>query len=179
MDVHMNPPVSRARPSARTEERAVLDALRRIVRALRLSSGAARATGVSGAQLFLLQLLAEAGTSSLNRLAERAHTDQSTASVVVSRLVRRGLVSRRRSEDDGRCVELTLSAEGRRLARRAPAPAQARLLEGLRRLPPARLQGLARDLALLAEEMGMAEARAPLFFEEETPKEGSRGRARR
>ena len=68
----------------------VLDAMRRIVQALRESSRwAERHVGLSGAQLFVLQTLAETPGLSVNELAERTHTHQSSVSVVVSRLAAR------------------------------------------------------------------------------------------
>src|ERR1019366_5949434 len=67
--------------------RSVMDALRRVVRDLRLSArDAERSAGISGAQLFVLQSLAEEPASSLNVLADRTLTDQSSVSVVVNRL---------------------------------------------------------------------------------------------
>jgi hypothetical protein len=69
-----------------------LDALRRIVQVLRESSRwAERHVGLSGAQLFVLQTLGEAPAASVNDLAGRTHTHQSTVSMVVARLVERGL----------------------------------------------------------------------------------------
>jgi DNA-binding MarR family transcriptional regulator len=60
----------------------VLDAVRRIVQALRESSRQAeRQVGLSGAQLFVLQKLAESPASSVNELAARTHTHQSSVSL--------------------------------------------------------------------------------------------------
>ncbi|HEY8548699.1 MAG TPA: MarR family transcriptional regulator, partial [Vicinamibacterales bacterium] len=93
-----------------------LDAIRRIVQALRESSRwAEQHLGVSGAQLFVLQALAAAPNMSVNELAARVHTHQSSVSTVVARLVARGLVRRERSALDGRRVELSLSPRGQRL----------------------------------------------------------------
>src|SRR5438034_11619122 len=106
--------------SAQDVNRAV-NALRRIVRAIRLSSHVAEEKlGISGAQLFVLQQLAQGPKSSLGELAGRTLTHESSVSVVVSRLVRRRLVARRASAADGRRVELSLSPAGERLLRRAP-----------------------------------------------------------
>src|SRR4051794_17364807 len=105
----------------------VLDAIRRIVQALRESSRLAeRHVGLTGAQLFVLQKLAEAPASSVNTLAARTHTHQSSVSAVVARLVEQGLVRRAPSTTDGRSVELSLSASGRRALDGAPDLAQAR-----------------------------------------------------
>ena len=100
---------------------AVLDGVRRIVHTLRESSRRAEKTvGVSGAQLFVLQRLGEATTLSVNELAARTHTHQSSVSTVAARLVEGGFVRRTRSGADARSVELSLTAKGRRLAKVLP-----------------------------------------------------------
>ena len=78
-----------------TDSARVLDAIRRLVRHLRLADRAAQGElGISGAQLFVLVELGKTGSLSLNDLAARTRTDQSSVSVVVSRLVDAGLVTR-------------------------------------------------------------------------------------
>src|SRR5262245_81630 len=100
--------------SGASDTQAVLDAIRQIVQALRESSRwSERHVGLSGAQLFVLQALAEAPGISLNELAARTHTHQSSVSVVVTRLVDAGLVRRGRSGLDARSVTLSLSPRGR------------------------------------------------------------------
>src|SRR6187402_3909062 len=89
------------------EVREVLNSLRQIVRSLRVSSRAAeQRVGISGAQLFVLQCLARQSPCSVNELAERTATDQSSVSVVVSRLVALGHVRRVTSKTDRRSVDL-------------------------------------------------------------------------
>jgi DNA-binding MarR family transcriptional regulator len=132
-----------------------MDALRRIVRGLRLTAREAeRTAGISGAQLFVLQSLADGSASSVNELAERTCTDQSSVSVVVRRLVERGLVTRAPSKRDARRVELSLSATGRRLVKRCPEPTQARLLAGLRRMDATELASLRDRLEAIAKLVG-------------------------
>jgi DNA-binding MarR family transcriptional regulator len=151
------------------DTRAVLDAVRRIVRELHESSRAAeKQVGLSGAQLFILQALAESPGASLNDLAARTHTHQSSVSTVVAKLVRRGLVLRAPAADDGRKLELRLSAEGRRLVTRAPDAAQSRLIRALERLSAARRRTLARSLLALTGEMDLAAATPVMFFDETT-----------
>jgi len=142
---------------------AALDAIRRIVQALRVSARAAeRRLGVSGAQLFVLHALAEAPAQSLNDLAARTFTHQSSVSVVVDRLVRRRLVSRNRSAEDGRRVVLTLTPSGRSLLRSSPEVAQIRLIAALRKLSGTECRVLARHLGRIVREMGATEA--PMLF---------------
>ena len=161
--------------------RAVLDSIRRIVRALRESSRRAeRSVGLGAAQLFVLQRLAGAAPLSLNELAERTLTHQSSVSVVVSRLVRRRLVSRRRATDDGRRVEITLTPAGREALSRAPAAAQDRLIGALGLLDVAARKDLARHLGRLVEAMALPLHHPPMFFERapRAQKNGKRSRAR-
>ena len=154
--------------------RGVVDALRRVVRDLRLSArDAERAAGISGAQLFVLQALAESSASSLNDLAERTITDQSSVSVVVKRLVDRKLVTRKASSVDARRIELSLTAAGRRLLARCPEPTQMRLVAALRRISSPEVQGLTRGLDALVREMGLASETPRMFFDDDS------GRARR
>ena len=146
----------------------MMDDLRRLVQYLRLSAGAAqRRLGVSGAQLFVLQQLRRAPASSVDELAARTLTDQSSVSVVVTRLHARKLVARRRSPDDGRRVEILLTARGRALLERAPRPAQEKLLAGLSRMTPAELSRVAASLRLLVTKSGIAGKPPSLFFERE------------
>jgi DNA-binding MarR family transcriptional regulator len=151
--------------------RAALDALRRIVQGLRLyGAQAERRTGLSGAQLFVLQQLAEAPAQSLNELAARTHTHQSSVSTVVTRLVARRLVSRRRASEDGRRIVLELTGAGHALLAGAPETAQVRLVAALEALPEADRQSLVDSLAALVSALGMDHEPATLFLE---PSEGS------
>jgi DNA-binding MarR family transcriptional regulator len=146
----------------------LLDDLRRIVRALRQSSREAERTlGVSGAQLFVLRSLLDTRALSLNELAARTRTHQSTVSVVVKRLVERGLVLRHACQLDARRLELSLSKRGRALLERAPLAAQDKLIEGVERLPAAARQTLADSLHGLVVAMQLEDEAPRMFFEEE------------
>src|SRR6185503_8449790 len=116
MGSHVSPPPA---PVRREEVAAALNAIRRIVRALRLAGSAAeRSLGVSGAQLFVLQQLAEGKAPSIADIAAQTATDPSSVSVVVSRLVERGLAARRVSRADARRAEVVITPSGRALLRR-------------------------------------------------------------
>lgn len=155
-----------------------LDDLRRLVRALRVSSHAIeRRAAVTGAQLFVLRELASEPDVSIRRLAARTLTDPSSVSVVVARLAARGLVARRRDPDDRRRVVLSLTRRGRALLARSPEPVQVRLVAALRALPPARLRPFARVLAGLVRAIDGEAGAAPMFFDDE-PRAGRRSRGR-
>jgi len=156
----------------------VLDAIRRIVRALRESSRAAEgAVGIGAAQLFVLHRLASAPALSLNELAARTFTHQSSVSVVVSRLVERGLVARTRGGDDGRRISISATAAGRALVARAPAAAQERLLAGLALLGAGPRRLLADLLIRLVDLMALP-GDAPMFFEPGPARARKKRRAR-
>jgi DNA-binding MarR family transcriptional regulator len=143
----------------------VLDAIRRLVRSLRLSAERARReAGISGAQLFVLQSLAESEDQSVSELARRTATDQSSVSVVVARLVRRRLLTRRADPRDRRRHLLSLTARGRALSRRAPPAAQQDLVRAIEALPRSEQAALAELLGRVVADMG--EVSAELFFEE-------------
>lgn len=145
---------------------AVVNALRRITQAIRLSSSAVHdALGITGAQLFVLQQLATRPGASLRQLAEATLTDQSSVSVVVSRLVGAGHVARRVAASDARRTELTLTDRGRAVLRSAPRLAQTRLVGALRSVPGTQLQITARVLERVARAVSPARAPAPMFFE--------------
>jgi len=154
----------------------VINSLRRITQAIRLSSSEVNdALGVTGAQLFVLQQLAERPRASLRQLAELTLTDQSSVSVVVSRLVEARHVARRTAPADARRTELTLTDSGRALLRRAPELAQTRLVASLRGVSPVQLRVTATVLDRAARAVSPAREAAPMFFE---PPAGKR-RARR
>ena len=173
-------PQGAARSAQRTDDatRVVLDAIRRIVRALRESSRAAeRSIGIGAAQLFVLHRLAAAPALSLNELAARTFTHQSSVSVVVSRLVDRGLVARSRGGDDGRRISISATAAGRALVAQAPAAAQERLLAGLALLGAGPRRQLADLLGRLVGLMALP-GDAPMFFEAAPKRARKKPRAR-
>ncbi|HYQ44066.1 MAG TPA: MarR family winged helix-turn-helix transcriptional regulator [Polyangiaceae bacterium] len=167
---------TRGKPAV--EVREVLNSLRQIVRSLRVSSRAAeQRVGLSGAQLFVLSCLARQSPCSVNELATRTATDQSSVSVVVSRLVALGHVRRAKSKTDRRSVELSLTRSGQALLESAPEAAQDRLIASLSQLKNAELQTLSRLLAKVVEGADVAQQVPSLFFEE-GPALVAKGRSR-
>jgi DNA-binding MarR family transcriptional regulator len=130
----------------------ILDALRSIVRELRLASREAeQRVGIHGAQLHALRQLADSQTMSLTELADRTHTDISSVSVVVSRLVEQGLVTRKSADDDRRRLALALTARGRSVIRKAPETGASRLLRAAAHLSDREVHSLASTLAKLVD----------------------------
>jgi DNA-binding MarR family transcriptional regulator len=146
----------------------VLDAIRKLVRFLRLADSEAQATtGLSAAQLYILHQLAERPASSVAELARRTLTDPSSASTVVERLVRRGMVRRIRARDDARRVEIRLTPIGERILRNAPRAPQERIAQRVQALPAVRRGELLRALAVLVETVGAEDQPPRMLFEDE------------
>jgi DNA-binding MarR family transcriptional regulator len=162
-----------------TSSAGTLRALRRLVRALRLADRAAESRlGLSAAQLFVLERLAEGPVGSMAELAGRTLTDASSVSVVVQRLSERGLVVRAVATDDARRTTLRLSASGKRLLGAAPRSPQAELLDALEQLNTTERKELERLLERVVRGMGIDEtAPTPMFFEGEARVTPSRRRA--
>ena len=145
-----------------------LGAIRRLVRVLRIGDAdAERASGVSSAQLFVLQQLAEHDASSINDLADRTLTDQSSVSVVVTRLAQRGLVSRTPSPTDARRMTVSITPAGRQLISRTPTTVQNRLIAALTELQPASLAVLTKELTQIVSAMGATQEPSTFFFEDD------------
>jgi DNA-binding MarR family transcriptional regulator len=147
--------------------RVVLDAIRRIVQVLRTSSREAETqVGLTAAQLFALQQLASLPGASVNELAARTFTHQSSVSVVVQRLVERKLVAKVISRDDRRRVRLALTDAGRAVLRRSPEPVQDRLIAGIAALPVSQRQVFTQALSSIAQVLAANDAAPPMLFEE-------------
>jgi DNA-binding MarR family transcriptional regulator len=145
-----------------------LNAVRSIVRALRINTRAIELKmGISLAQLFVLQQLAERPAESLNDLAERTATHQSSVSVVVRRLVDRGLVSRTSSAADKRRIEIDLTPAGRALLADAPVTIQTQLMAAMRRMTPADQAQLANLLEHWLREANVDLASPPMIGEDD------------
>jgi DNA-binding MarR family transcriptional regulator len=161
-------PALSARRTGGSDVGAALDAFRRIVRALRVGArDGERRAGLSSAQLFALQQIAEHPGASINDVAGLTFTHQSSVSVVIQRLVDQQLVAKVAPSHDRRRQHLELTAAGRRVLRRAPAVVQERLIAAIAALPAADRRALARSLgevARLVDQEGAAHP--PMLFED-------------
>ena len=162
---------SRSATAQPSEGKRILNSIRQLVRALRLFDREAQSKyGISAAQMFVLHALEAEDVLSLNELSQRTATDQSSASVVVQKLVESGYVSRAARKDDRRHIELRLTAKGRNIIRRSPPPAQQRILATVEALPPRDRKALAAMLEQFVESFGVRGKKAPMLFEDEGPR---------
>lgn len=146
-----------------------MNAVRSVVRALRINTRAIESKmGISLAQLFVLQQLAERPANSLNELAQRTATHQSSVSVVVRRLVDNGYVSRTTSAIDKRRIEIDVTPTGRALLAGAPTTIQTQLVESLRGMNADDQQTLADLLERWLRDAKIDNAAPPMLGEDDS-----------
>jgi DNA-binding MarR family transcriptional regulator len=105
--------------------------------------------GVPLSRSVVLRVLDRRGDQRMSALAEELGVAQSTATRLVEPLVADGLVERRRARDDGRAVEVALTAEGHRRAKTVLTGSR-RCCEGiLERIPADRRQQVIDSLELV------------------------------
>ena len=141
--------------------------MRRILRELRVAAGVTQTrAGISAAQLYVLQTLADGSEASLSEIASRTLTDRSSVAAVVERLVDAQLVSRQTASSDRRRAAITITRTGRAVLKRAPLAPTARLVAGLDALNDRELTPLAKGLEALARAMGVGDRPAGMLFED-------------
>ena len=153
------------------DARSILNCVRKLVRALRLFDKEAQSRyGLTTAQLFVLHVIRDNPQCSMNELASLTATDQSTASVIVQRLVDGGYVSRKSSTHDRRTVVLNLTKEGETLTRNSPVPVQERILQSASTMSPADRAALIRLLRSFLGGMEAGDTEAAMLFEDAAPR---------
>ena len=145
----------------------MLDALRRIVRFLRMPASSARASGLTAAQFFVLAQLKDSPAPSIRALAQRTMSDPSSVSVVAWKLVAQGLISRSLDDSDGRRAGLSITTRGKRMLARAPSLPQVRIVRALAAMPKRRRQAIAQALDQLVLAVGAHAIQPRMFFEDE------------
>lgn len=154
-------------PDLGPDVRRVFDALRWIVRELRLAQAPGGPGGdLSAAQLFVLHILKAHGPLCMGDLAERTATDPSSVSVVVRKLHDKGLVAKRPGAEDRRRLNVMLTAAGSRAAAQSPPPVQQLWLERMAEMRPEELRSLANLLERVAPP-GTGAQPAPMFFHDD------------
>jgi MarR family transcriptional regulator, organic hydroperoxide resistance regulator len=109
--------------------------------------------GVNGVQLWALWEISRSRDMRVSDLTVALAVHQSSASNLLDKLVKSGLVVRTRSAEDKRVVTLALTKKGAALLKRAPRPARGILPEALHRLSAARLAQLDDSLMALLKCM--------------------------
>ncbi|MFV3410337.1 MarR family winged helix-turn-helix transcriptional regulator [Bdellovibrio bacteriovorus] len=152
----------------RSEVGEVMDYIRHIFKALRVSSSQfEKDLGLSAAQIFVMKKLKEEPGLSINDLALRTTTHQSSVSVVVKKLEEQGLVSRMISKEDSRKVVVSLTPSGLEKLSEIPRTVQEHMIDTLQNMPPEKTASLAELMREFVIEAGIVESvPAPMFGED-------------
>ncbi len=161
-------PTHKGRAGKPGDTAAIVQGLRRIVKALQTYSQDVRSGyGLTGPQLWALKTLQRHGQMPTGQLAEALVVNQSSISALVDRLARRGLVRRIRGRPDRRVVEIALTGRGRSLVAGAPGAAQGRLLHALEEMRASEVQRIRRAVDRLVEAMEATDLTARFFFSDD------------
>jgi DNA-binding MarR family transcriptional regulator len=138
---------SRQIENSRDDKSRIVGSIRSIARKLRTSGKqSTRVPGLTNAQLHVLRALQTNRPLSINEIADRTFTHQSSVSIVVGRLAADKLVTRSVSREDARRMSVSLTAGGRSVLRKSEDPVEKRLISALRSLDRSELRDLARSL---------------------------------
>jgi DNA-binding MarR family transcriptional regulator len=116
--------------------------------------------GVSSAQLWAMSELSKTPGLKVTELAKAMSIHQSTASNLLLKLEKTGLIRRERPGSDQRVVRLYLTEAGRELVAKAPDPKQGLLQHALFELPDPVLTSLTQNLDALVEAMRIRDGQA-------------------
>lgn len=124
-----------------------------------------KACGVSGAQIWALAALRQTPGMKVSELAQALSIHASTASNLLDKIEKAGLIRRERKHADQRVVQLYLTESGEKALEKAPQPLTGILTHALGKLPDDALARLNQDLAVLIAHMGaidIKDAQKPL-----------------
>ncbi len=125
----------------------IMDNIRRVFQVVNeQSKQVERETGLTGPQVWAIKVIAEEETIRVSDLAKKMYLHPTTVVGILDRLENRGLVSRSRSREDRRVVDVTLTVEGRKLVEHSPEVASNKITHGLESLDSAELAIIHRGL---------------------------------
>jgi DNA-binding MarR family transcriptional regulator len=148
-------------------------AAREALRQFRVIFGAVRqhyqtvekACGVSGAQIWAMAALRQSPGMKVSELAQALSIHTSTASNLLDKIEKSGLIRRERNATDQRVVRLYLTDAGEAALAHAPQPLTGILTHALEQMSDDALARLNLDLAALVGQMGavnILDAQKPL-----------------
>ena len=118
--------------------------------------------GVTSAQLWAMWELSEKPGLKVTELAKTMSIHHSTASNMLDKLAKKGLIIKERISQDQRVVTVTLTEAGAKLINLAPSPPQGILQHSLFQLPENVLKSLAKDLDVLVKGMEIKDEAAAM-----------------
>lgn len=155
MEMSTSSPTGDERPLATASRLPARDGLEQNIRmALRTIFGSAKAQsreienqlGITGAQFWVLAELGKQPGLRVSDLARLICIHNSTASNLLDKLERRGLIQRERTDQDQRVVRLKLTPAGTELLARAPQPVRSVVADALSAISTETLGALDRNL---------------------------------
>ena len=142
---------------------AVLKRFRLIFKAVQQHSQWVEAhCGVTSAQLWAMWELSQNSGLKVTELAQAMAIHHSTASNMLDKLAKKGLIIRERVSHDQRVVTVTLTEAGCNLMGLAPSPPKGILQQSLFQLPETVLKSLAKDLDMLVDCMDIKDQSASM-----------------
>ncbi len=146
----------------------IMQSLRRIFKAIQdYSHEVSNNFGITGPQLWALKTISQNGRLSLSDLSERMYLHRSTITGVIDRLEKKGYVTRNRDKADRRVIYVQLTAEGKRLAKRAPNPAQGKMIYGLNNLKKGELNLVYDSVQKLVKITEAQNVKVTFFFDQQ------------
>ncbi|MEA3470143.1 MAG: MarR family winged helix-turn-helix transcriptional regulator [Thermodesulfobacteriota bacterium] len=115
---------------------------------------------VSAPQLNCLLALYEKGSLPPSQIARHIMVKSSTVTGVIDRLEYKGLVKRTRNSPDRRIINIEITETGKTLAQNAPPPIQQKIVDGLKRLPPSKLEEVIHNLGLITNMLDVSDLEA-------------------
>ena len=110
----------------------ILQSLRRIIRSVDSHSHKLNAKhDITGPQLIALLAIVQYGSLTIASIAKEVYLSPSTLVGIVDRLVAKGYVERKRSQQDRRQVLVCVTEKGVQFSKSAPSPLQEKLAEAL------------------------------------------------
>jgi Transcriptional regulators len=152
-------------PRRANAQPAMIDVLKRFRILLRSMEAHYRrveeSSGLGGAQVWALsEIAASDGGLTVGELADKLAIHLSTASNLVRRLEELKLLTRNRSREDQRVVQLSVTVAGRRKIEQAPKPSMGLLQQALSEMTQPELGTLGAELDKLLRRMRHLDRRA-------------------
>jgi len=136
----------------------IIDNIRRIFFVLaEQSRKAEHETGLTGSQLWVIKILAEASPMKVTDLARLMYLHPATMVGLLDRLEAKGLVQRTRSDKDRRVVHIIITDQGRELVLKSPMVAKSLLVEGLEPLSEEKIKVASDGLEQIVNILGVQE----------------------
>ena len=146
----------------------IMQSLRRIFKAIQdYSHKVSEEFGITGPQLWALKTISQNESLSLSDLGKRMYLHPSTITGVIDRLEKKRYVTRIRDQVDRRVIYVQLTAEGKRLAKRVPNPAQGKMIYGLKNLKRRELNLIYDSVQKLVKIMEAQNVKVTFFFDQE------------